>query len=190
MTENSRCFDCDDGKYASVTIDYEAGTQDGNKVMVPNVTVLRCGSCGAELFPPETLRRISAAVAAETDQFSRKQLYRFLEQFELTQSEAAEAIGLGTKTVHRWLRGTQVISRSMGYYLRSLMAFPEVFEWVRRRGWRTSSLEAAAMRRVESEQNLSLEFHRFPALEKRHSQVATLRCNPAAGLLYAVSDRR
>jgi YgiT-type zinc finger domain-containing protein len=191
MTKPSKCFDCADGKYTSVTTSYEVDTQDGNKVTVPNVTLFRCGSCGAELLPPESLRRINAIVAAETDQFSRKQLYRFLEEFEVTQAEAAEAIGLGAKTINRWLRGTQAVSRSMGYYLRALMAFPEVFEWVRRRAWRTSHIEAATARASSIEQNARLQFHRFPALEKRRDSLPTIvRCNPAAGLLFAVVDRR
>lgn len=189
MATPSRCFDCADGKYESVTTNYEAETQDGNKVMVPNVVILRCDSCGAELLPPASLRRINAEVAAETDQLSRKQLYRFLEQFDLTQADAAEAIGLGSKTINRWLRGTQLVSRSMGYYLRALIAFPEVFEWVRRRAWRTPAIDTATSR-TGSPHTAQLGFHRFPALEKRDVPSVMVRSNPATGLLFAVIDRR
>ncbi len=186
MTTPSPCFDCGAGSYKRVVVTYEADTHDGNKVLVPNVALLKCDTCGAELLPPESLRRVAATIAAETDQFSRKQLYRFLEQFDLTQAEAAEAIGLGGKTINRWLRGTQTISRSMGYYLRALMAFPEAFDWVRRRAWRDLHGHVSAKETTEGAPELT--FHRFPALVKRASSGSVVHCNPAAGLLFATVD--
>ena len=59
-----------------------------------------------------------------------------LEASGLSQKDFADAIGLGEKTFHRWLKGTQIASRSMGYYLRAMQHFPEAFEWVKKRGWR------------------------------------------------------
>jgi transcriptional regulator with XRE-family HTH domain len=188
MNAPSTCFDCGVANLTRVKTTYEAETQDGNKVSVPDVIVLRCESCGAELLPPESLRRVTATIAAETDQLPRKQLYRFLEQFDLTQADAAEAVGLGAKTINRWLRGTQTVSRSMGYYLRALMEFPEVFDWVRRRAWRAPQTHSVGSRSAEP--NAELTFHRFPALQKRQPSSTAVRCNAAAGLLFVSIDAK
>jgi DNA-binding XRE family transcriptional regulator len=58
------------------------------------------------------------------------------EQFGVDQTEMSEALGLGGKTFHRWEKGSQYPSRSMGYYLRLLRQFPEAFEWLRSRRWK------------------------------------------------------
>jgi putative zinc finger/helix-turn-helix YgiT family protein len=183
MNKTTECFDCDSGHYLPETTEYVLATQDGGKITIPDLTVLRCSNCGREMIPSDSLKRISAALSAEPDQFTRKQLYRFLEQFNLSQAEAAEITGLGAKTISRWLRGTQVISRSMGYYLRVLMAFPEALEWVRSRRWRR--IDALAADQAVGE-TMPLRFNQFPALEKRNDWHPAVHGNPAAGLLYVV----
>ena len=44
----------------------------------------------------------------------------------------------------RWENGEQNISRSMGYFIRTLSQFPEVYEWVADRGWRQDEAEDQA----------------------------------------------
>jgi|SRR5215469_5744346 len=182
MNKITKCFDCDSGHYVPETKEYVLTTQDGGNVTIPDLTVLRCSNCGREMIPADSVKRISAALLAEPDQFTRKQLYRFLEQFNISQVEAAEIAGLGAKTITRWLRGTQVISRSMGYYLRVLMAFPEAFEWVRNRRWRRIDPLVA---REQGNETIPLRFNQFPALRKRVDWHPSVHGNPAAGLLYA-----
>ena len=41
----------------------------------------------------------------------------------------------------RWENGEQNISRSMGYFIRTLSHFPEVYEWVADRSWRQDEAE-------------------------------------------------
>jgi YgiT-type zinc finger domain-containing protein len=183
MKQATKCFDCDTGQYLPDTTSYVLATQDGGKITIPDLPVLRCSNCGREMIPSDSLKRISAALSAEPDQFTRKQLYRFLEQFDLSQAEAAEITGLGAKTISRWLRGTQVISRSMGYYLRLLMAFPDAFEWVRSRRWRRTDPIVIDQSTGET---IPLRFNQFPALQKRNDWHPSVHGNPAAGLLYAV----
>lgn len=130
------CLECDEGRYQIVVKPYESRGQDGNVVVVPNVKFLRCTHCGEELIPAESARDISRYVAEATEQLTKAELYAMLEASELSQKDFAEAIGLGEKTFHRWLKGTQIVSRSMGYYLRAMVRFPEAFEWVKERGWR------------------------------------------------------
>ena len=105
-------------------------------MVVPNVKILRCNSCGQELIPAASLEQIEDYVAEATEQLPPAEIYAFLEQFDLNQKEAAEILGLGEKTVHRWLKGVGVVSRSMGYYLRLLRAHPNCLSWLQNREWR------------------------------------------------------
>lgn len=130
------CFECDQGHYEMVVQPYSCGGQDGNVVVVPDVTFFRCTHCGEELIPAESCRYISRYSAEANEQLTKAELHAMLEASGLSQKDFAEAIGLGEKTFHRWLKGTQIASRSMGYYLRAMQRFPEAFEWVKQRGWR------------------------------------------------------
>jgi len=47
-----------------------------------------------------------------------------------------ESLGLGSKTWMRWENGEQNISRSMGYFIRAMAKYPQVYQWVAQRGWR------------------------------------------------------
>lgn len=132
----THCVDCDNGSYERVVIDYTDVDQNGVQVLVPNVEILRCSACGAELIPAASSRQISEAVAKASDQLSPEELYAIMEQFDLNQTQMAEIFGFGEKTYHRWLKGTQVVSRSMGYYLRAMAACPDAFAFVRDRAWR------------------------------------------------------
>jgi DNA-binding transcriptional regulator YiaG len=176
------CFECDQGRYEFVVQPYSCRGQDGNVVIVPDVTFLRCTHCGEELIPAESDRYISRYVAEANEQLTKAELYAMLEASGLSQRDFAEAIGLGEKTFHRWLKGTQIASRSMGYYLRAMQRFPEAFEWVKGRGWRSP---APAVVRAPTGEAISPS--RFPALERRtHSRPGTLagtRLNPARMLM-------
>jgi len=136
MKTPETCFECDQGHYEVVVQPYSSRGQDGNVVLVPDVTFLRCTHCGEELIPAESDRYISRYVAEANEQLTKAQLYAMFEASGLSQKDFAEAIGLGEKTFHRWLKGTQIASRSMGYYLRAMERFPEAFGWVKERGWR------------------------------------------------------
>lgn len=50
------CFDCDNS-YSLVIEDYMTFDTDGNKVMIPNVEILRC-DCGSEVFSSESSKKI------------------------------------------------------------------------------------------------------------------------------------
>jgi len=56
----------------------------------------------------------------------------------------AESLGLGSKTWMRWENGEQNMSRSMGYFIRAIAQFPDVYEWVADRGWRQDEAEEQA----------------------------------------------
>jgi putative zinc finger/helix-turn-helix YgiT family protein len=123
------CPECEDGVLRPISEDYDILTPDGNRIVVPKVDMERCDKCGETFIPAKSSRYISEYEAQATEQLSKKQIHEFFEQSDLTQKDYAEALGLGEKTFHRWLKGTQVVSRSMGYYLRAMNHFPELFDW-------------------------------------------------------------
>ena len=113
------CFACGDGHYQEVIEDYRLDLPEGETLTVPKLLILRCGKCGEDTIPPESSRRIETAVEQHQDTLPVAAIRSFLEQFQIDQTEAAEALGMGGKTLHRWARGTQRVSRSMGYFLRA-----------------------------------------------------------------------
>ncbi len=136
MNTITKCPECETGTLQTVVEDYTVHAQDGNTVVVPKVSKLRCDKCGVTLLPAKSSRYISEFQAQDLEQLNKAELYEYLEASGLNQKDYAEALGLGEKTFHRWLKGTQVVSRSMGYYLRAMDHSPDVFEWVKNRSWR------------------------------------------------------
>lgn len=176
------CDECDGGTIQTIVEDYQMVTSDGNTVTVPAVTLERCDKCGVTLVPAKSSRYISEYEAQATEQLSKKELHAFFEASDLTQKDYAEALGLGEKTFHRWLKGTQVASRSMGYYLRAMDHFPEVFDWVKNRGWR-------APKRVpvkRAEQPVAI----FAALARRSTIMIEFKENPAQRLMLGAVHHR
>ena len=92
------------------------------------------------------------STALPTERLSQKELEDLQEKSGLDQTEISEVLGLGSKTFHRWLKGTQYPSRSMGYYLRVLAEFPEAFEWLKAKGWRKRN------RIVQAQLNFAVQF--------------------------------
>lgn len=135
-SEKMACCACGQGHYEEVFDRYETVAADDVKIFIPRVKLLRCSKCGDELLPPETQKQVDQAIAEQTDQLSPRELETIWEQLNLDQTQTAEVFGLGSKTFHRWLNGTQYPSRSMGYYLRVLAEFPDALAWLKERGWR------------------------------------------------------
>lgn len=173
--EKMACCSCEQGHYEEVFDRYEATAADDVKIVLPRVKLLRCSSCGDELLPPETQKQIDAAVAEQTEQLTARELETISEHFNLDQTQTSEVLGLGGKTFHRWLKGTQYPSRSMGYYLRVLAEFPQAFEWLKERGWRKHN-------RLAQFQDEKLQFElRFPDLAKETKEMVWLRTNAPGG---------
>lgn len=188
------CFACGEGHYQEVVEDYRLDLPEGETLTVPKLLILRCNKCGEETIPPESSRRIETAVDQHQDTLPAAAIRSFLEQFQIDQTEAAEALGMGGKTFHRWARGTQRVSRSMGYFLRALMANPAVYEWIRDRRWRRAEQTANQTIAVQLGGYWEAEYQvRFPASGGRTSGTQTeaapkpviRRFNAARGLLTA-----
>ena len=176
-TKNSPCPCCGEGTLRSLNRDYLAKIGEGQQIKVPNIPMEVCDKCGEEILPLESARVVDAAIAGYTERLTPDDLQEIREQFGVDQTEMSEVLGLGGKTYHRWEKGSQYPSRSMGYYLRLLREHPEVFEWLRSRGWRgrnrVTSGEPSPLRDMQ---------HQFPALAQnpnRLNTIMTARCNYA-----------
>jgi putative zinc finger/helix-turn-helix YgiT family protein len=172
------CCSCKHGQYKEVYDRYETVAADDVKIVLPRVKLLRCSNCGDELLPPETQKQVDAAIAEQTEQLSPRELEAIWERLNLDQTQTAEVFGLGSKTFHRWINGTQYPSRSMGYYLRVLAEFPDALEWLKERGWRKKN-------RVAQFQKLQFELQ-FPDLARTTTETEWRRTNTQTGL---TSDR-
>ena len=168
-SDKMTCCECAQGHYEEVFDHYETLAADDVKIFLPRVKLLRCSKCGDELLPPETQKQVDAAISEQTDQLSPRELETIWERLNLDQTQTAEVFGLGSKTFHRWLNGTQYPSRSMGYYLRVLAEFPDALEWLKARGWRRKN-------RVAAHQKLQFELQ-FPELARFTSETEWRRAD-------------
>jgi putative zinc finger/helix-turn-helix YgiT family protein len=130
------CPECEKGHLRPQVADYVATLSDGVKITVPKVPLEVCDYCGEIAVSLEASRQIDAYIAEQIEQLAPRELERIREDLGVDQTQMSEILGLGGKTYHRWEKGNQAVSRSMGYYLRVLAEFPEAFDWLRQRGWR------------------------------------------------------
>ena len=145
------CPSCGTGLLHPQRIDYTVTVTGDVKVTVTGLLVDACEHCGEVMLPAESVRIVDAAIAEQTEQLTPRELERIRERFEVDQTGMSEILGLGGKTYHRWERGNQVASRSMGYYLRVLEEFPEAFAWLRNRKWRSRNRVAAVPTEIRFE---------------------------------------
>jgi putative zinc finger/helix-turn-helix YgiT family protein len=180
-TKPLSCASCGSGHYQKVLTRYVVTIADGVEVVVPNAELLKCQKCGDELIPSKTQALIDQAIADQTEQLSKNELEDIADRFGLDQTQISETLGLGSKTFHRWLNGSQYPSRSMGYYLRILAEFPEAFDWLKRKGWRRRN-------RVFQATNINLATQ-FPDLA-RYTQINTLTSELNQDVLLEIESRR
>ena len=134
------CRACGQGKIELVQITHVENVAQDNPLTIRDVWVDRCNHCGEIIFPGDTVHFIETVVAEETEQLTGRDLEQIREDLGVDrQDEMSEILGLGTKTFHKWESGSQLPTRSMSYYIRLLAAFPDAFEWLRRREWRNSN---------------------------------------------------
>jgi len=135
------CPTCRNATIRRVTRDYKVKLPNGQTSTVANLSFEECPECKDEFFSSEAMDRISDKVSGELDSLSLSDLKKIREKLQPNMTLLAESLGLGSKTWMRWENGEQNISRSMGYFIRTLSQFPEVYEWVADRGWRQDEAE-------------------------------------------------
>jgi putative zinc finger/helix-turn-helix YgiT family protein len=176
------CPFCSKAKLVLQQIEYVYEDPDSPKVSVPGVWVEHCPNCSENIFPAASSKYIEDFLVELDDQLSPRELIRIREDLGVDQGEMSEILGLGDKTYHRWEKGTQFPSRSMGYYIRILANHPETFEWLRERTWRKSNrLRKSSCHRESSPDFIAM----FPDLSRTLVVGESTRKlgNPARGLM-------
>ena len=135
-TSGEDCPGCNKGQLKSVTKDYKVKLPEGDTVTVANLSFRECETCGETVFSALAAQRIDQAIADHTEPLTPEELTKLREVLQANKPLLAESLGLGSKTWLRWESGEQSISRSMGYFIRAMAQFPEVYQWVAGRAWR------------------------------------------------------
>lgn len=133
------CPCCNVGKLEPKILDYKIQVQDDVEIVVPKLEVEQCDHCGEIALPARSAEKVDQAIEEANEQLEPRELERIREDLGWDQTRMSEICGFGLKTFHRWERGIQVPSRSMGYYLRIIHEFPEAAEWLKDRGWRNKN---------------------------------------------------
>jgi putative zinc finger/helix-turn-helix YgiT family protein len=152
------CPTCRNATIRRVTRDYKVKFPDGQTSTVANLSFEECPECKDEFFSSEAMDRISDKVSAELDSLSLSDLKRIREKLQPNMTLLAESLGLGSKTWMRWENGEQNMSRSMGYFVRAMEQFPEVYEWVANRGWRRSQDAESLLEIAENIKEVASEY--------------------------------
>lgn len=165
------CPICDGGHLIPQIGGFVTTLPDGEKLTAPGIAFAVCDRCGEQAISLAESRKVETFVGEYLELLSPAEIRAIRELLGADQSEMSEALGLGTKTYHRWERGNQTPSRSMGYYLRILKKHPEVFAWLRDRSWR------------HRDNVVTVNFREaFPALQEQASTYSVRTFNPARAL--------
>lgn len=179
---------CGAGHYVRVLRDFNLEDKDGHTVTIPQVATLRCDACEDEIVPAASHHYIERRMQEESEQLSPAEVRTIFESFNRTQATVCEDLGLGMKTLLRWLNGTQHPSRALGLYLRVAAEFPQVYEWIASRRWRQPAF-VAALPSSRTAGGLVVNGHTFEELGAEESASAT-RWQSLADQNYAEQFRR
>ena len=104
----------------------------------------RCNVCGDTVLSGEATAYVNDYLDRAVSRLSREELQSFLDQYQLTQREAEQILGLGEKMIGRWLKGPFQVSASISNYIRVLMADPGAFEILKARKWAADRTKIAS----------------------------------------------
>ncbi len=129
------CFECEGGILRPVRESFTTRTSEGLEITVPDVTMERCNLCSETVLSGEATAYVNDYLDRAVSRLSREELQAFLDQYQLTQREAEQILGLGEKMIGRWLKGPFQVSASISNYVRVLIADPGAFEILKQRKW-------------------------------------------------------
>jgi len=140
-----QCGDCGERAVVPTTIERTIDVRHEctvHSVVVPNLAVLRCSSCGgcshtndSELAILHALREHLGFLQPEEIRSRRKAL-------RLRQVDLGEAIGVASESISRWETGALVQSRSSDRILRAYFDLPELRSYLGR--WMTATETSAS----------------------------------------------
>lgn len=134
--EGDSCILCGIGHYERILEDFNLEDKNGHEVRIPQVAVFKCTSCGDKVVPVASHNYIEKRAAEANEQLSPIDVQTLFKTLGRSQSEISEDLGLGSKTYGRWLSGSQHPSKALGFYLRIVAEFPQVYAWVANRAWK------------------------------------------------------
>ena len=152
------CTQCHEGTYQNMTKDYTVRLRDGDQCTIANLAQRKCNQCGHVVLPWASALRVDRAVADHTEPVNPDFLKTTRGQLQPNMTLLAESLGLGSKTWMRWENGEQNMSRSMGYFIRAMAQFPDVYEWVAERGWRRSHDAESLLEIAENIKEVASEY--------------------------------
>ena len=109
---------------------------NGQELLVPNVSHLRCPQCDEVVWRMDDARHLRArALELYRDQeglLAADEIRGLRERFGLTQGELARLLRLGANTISRWEVGRSVQTAALDVLLRLIRDLPESLPYLRR----------------------------------------------------------
>lgn len=140
------CPDCEHGVVRPFVGLFRTESE-GRCWTVPDVEQESCDKCALLVVTPRGGAHIDAWLDARLESISPEELKSFLQKYNLTQKEASELLGIGEKSLSRWIRGHQRVSTSISRYIRLLLESRESFIQLKA----SRSNKTAKLNRVERE---------------------------------------
>ena len=121
-----RCSACGKIELSPAVVRYTATVKHHgrtHKVRVPELHVLKCGSCGALVFQNDSHQRIGRALRHQLGLLQPEEIRAGRKQSkDITQEQLAQAVDAAVATVSRWETGAVIQSRRADKALRRFFA--------------------------------------------------------------------
>jgi putative zinc finger/helix-turn-helix YgiT family protein len=131
-----RCFECNATEVFPKVTDYTTTVKhDGRSytIRVPDLALPTCRKCGAQTFSVGDDEPIRATLRAQLGLLAPQEIRQKRGQFELSQQEMAEQLGVAKETISRWETGALMQSRAMDNLLRLFFGSEEVRRLLRQK---------------------------------------------------------
>jgi len=122
-----KCPECENGRLCTFTRDEELDFDLGDetiKVMVKDVPVERCDSCGMEASGPVAARVRHEAICRAAGLLTPSEIKGIRDEFGWSQQHLADLTDFGIATISRWERGRLLQNRSANKVLQAIRDCP------------------------------------------------------------------
>ncbi len=127
MKKPRKCGDCRERSVDVVTERYETDLEhDGRsyKIILPDLTLFKCGHCGNIMLPDEAEERLTAELRRCAGLMEPSNIVENRLALGLNQKELADLLGVAVATLCRWERGTQLPQKLMDKVMRHYFQSP------------------------------------------------------------------
>lgn len=131
-----KCPECETGHLVPFTrdeeLDYDLGEGETIKVLIKDVPLERCDSCGMVASGPAAAKVEHEALCVAAGFLTPFEIKAIREKFGWSQQYLADLTGLGVATISRCERGRLLPNRSTDKMLRAIRDCPEFREYLKR----------------------------------------------------------